>query len=301
MHALATLLLAQALAQEPSTDAAVQAAQQAAQAAERAAQAAERAANAAEKIAGAAAPARVEAAKEEAKEVTWTSVIGLGLISLTGNSRSVTGSLTASVDRVGQEWTWGAKASAAYGQSYAPGTNEAQVVALNGLAQLRGARRFTPRYSGYLLAEIFTDHVKSVEARPAGEAGAGIIWLADKQGEFLKTLLRTDLGFRYGEEYRFQYYPTPENIPDVTLAAPKVGIAFRYALDENVIFTEDAEVLLNVVGVPRVLVNSTTKVATKLSKSLALNVAFQVNSDSEPAPGKVPTDTALTVGVELGL
>jgi hypothetical protein len=46
-------------------------------------------------------------------------------------------------------------------------------------------------------------------------------------------------------------------------------------------------------------VNSVSKISTRLSRSLALGVAFTVNHDSRPAPEKVATDTALSLSLDV--
>jgi hypothetical protein len=129
----------------------------------------------------------------------------------------------------------------------------------------------------------------------------GIVFLEDKVDGKERTFLRTDLAFRYTDERRFQYYPTRMNVPDVVLFAPRVGVSFRYALNESVRLTEDAEVLPNVVGPPRVLFNSNTKLLTRITETFSLSVSFLLQHDSLPAEGRVPTDTGLTVGVEVAL
>jgi putative salt-induced outer membrane protein YdiY len=106
------------------------------------------------------------------------------------------------------------------------------------------------------------------------------------------------VAFRYGREFRFQYFPVREDLEDESIIAPKFGAKLRYALDKSVIFTEAAEVLPTVVGPSRVLVNSITKLTTRVVAALGVGVAFEVKHDSRPAPGKKPTDTALTFSLE---
>ena len=52
-------------------------------------------------------------------------------------------------------------------------------------------------------------------------------------------------------------------------------------------------------GAGRVVVNSTSKLSSRLTESLSFGASFQVNHDSEPAAGKVPTDTILGLTVEV--
>ena len=91
------------------------------------------------------------------------------------------------------------------------------------------------------------------------------------------------------------------SLPGATLYAPKLGVAFRYAFSKDVRIFEDAEVLPNVVGESRVVVNNLTKLTARLVGTLAASMGFTVNFDSAPAPGKKSTDTALSVGLEYQL
>lgn len=295
---------------------AADAAERAAAAAERAASAAAQAAAAAERTAAAVAPASpttTEVAKEKEEEEkkseeaekpavpAWTGSVGLGFISLTGNSNTLTFNSTLLAERKSETWIWAVKGMASYGQTRIAGdSGEPEVTALAAGLQGRGDRRLSELVSIFLLAGAETDHVKSVEYRGYGEGGLGLLWLDRKQGKLQKALLRTDLAFRFAEESRFQYYPTPENIDDIRLLAPRVGVAFRYALTEDVLFFQDAEVMINVVGDSRVVANSTTRLSARLIGSLALGTSFQVQYDSLPAEGKLPTDTALSVLLEVG-
>lgn len=127
------------------------------------------------------------------------------------------------------------------------------------------------------------------------------MWVDAKGGAGWATTLKTDLGFRIQEERRFQYFPEidRQELPDVTLYAPRAGLAFTYAISKDVLFSEDADVMANVSGESRVLANSISKISVRLSRTLALGVSFTVNHDSEPATGKVPTDTQLAMTLDV--
>jgi hypothetical protein len=324
------LLICSLLAQTTSaTSDAATSAERAAVAAEKAAVAAQKAAEAAQKSAEAV--AAVVAAKPAAApaaaaavvappppDVVWSGTVGLGLIALTGNSQTITFSTNAAIERKSKEWIWGFKASAAYGQSEtqtvipatattaSTTTSTNNVTALNGTFQARGDRRFSDTTSLYLLAGVDTDHLQAIEARPYGELGVALIWFDQKVGDWSKTSLRTDLGFRYGREYRFFYYPVgacdgPCNLGEVDIVAPRLGVAYRYAISKDVIFTEDISAIGNVVNQARLLFTSTTKLASRLTEKVSLGVSFVVNDDTAPVAGKVSTDTALSVGLEVGL
>ena len=74
-------------------------------------------------------------------------------------------------------------------------------------------------------------------------------------------------------------------------------MAFRYGLNKNVLLTEDLEVLPNL-GESRVLVNSLSELAAKLTGALQLGVGFTVNYDSAPPSPKIPWDTTLALTLE---
>ncbi|HVG62671.1 MAG TPA: DUF481 domain-containing protein [Hyalangium sp.] len=300
---------------ESTAERAAVAAEKAAAAAEKAADASARMAAAVERLtealgktptAGAATTPETAPAekKEEApKEDPWKGSVGLGLISLSGNASTLTFNGLASAERKTQGWIYSVRAQGVYGRSTLQATEtEAErtdVVALGANMDIRVDRRFTPAISGYLLAGALTDHVKSVEVRGTGEAGVGISWWDEKTPEGRTTSLRTDLAFRFSRETRFQYYPVRMDLEDVDLGGPRVGIAFSYGLSKDIVFTEEAEAIPNVLGGARLLVNSTSKLIVGLSDSLALSTSFVLQYDSAPPPGKVSTDTALSANIQV--
>ncbi|WP_253910664.1 DUF481 domain-containing protein, partial [Pyxidicoccus fallax] len=238
------------------------------------------------------------------KEV-WDVTLGAGLISLTGNASTFTFSGLASAQRKTEHWIYAIKAYSSYGRSRPPEVEGeeavSQVVALNAGLELRGDRRFTQVLSGYLLAGAETDHVKSVESRSFGEGGLGVLWWDEKTPEGKESYLRTDAAFRYAHETRFQYYPTRLDLEDVDLGGPRFGAVFRYGLSKNVLFKEDVEVLVSVIGDSRMLLNSQTQLSVGLTEALSLSTSFMVKHDSAPPPGKVSTDTALALNLEVKL
>jgi putative salt-induced outer membrane protein YdiY len=303
---VAALLTTQAQPAESDAARAAAAAEKAAQAAAIAAEAALRAAEAAARVT-AVIPAKLEVPAPPpaapppapAPAAKWSGTVGLGMISLTGNSRSTTFNTALAAERKSEEWIWAVKAGATYGQSRAAADGEDETVAEAAGLLLRLDRRFGPRYSVFVLGAVDTDHVKSVELRSAGELGATVAWVDAAGASGWSVSLRTDLGFRIANEQRYQYYPDRLQLEDETLYAPRAGFALRYGLSKDVVFTEDAEILPNVVGDSRVVMNSVSKISTRLSRSLAFGVAFTVNHDSAPAPGKVSTDTALALTLDV--
>ncbi len=327
---LLALLLAQTVAAAPAAPAAppdsraAVAAEQAAVAAQKAAEAALRAVEAlersqrggltVEKAADATRAAETAAAKaaDAAQKATlaappnpviWSGTVALGLIALTGNSQTITFSTNGAFERKSPDWIVGIKTYAAYGNNTAAGATSSTVTALAAGLQVRGDRRFSDILSIYLLGGVDTDHLKSIESRPFGESGVSIIWFDEKAGDLQKSTFKTDFGFRYGHEYRFLYYGegAPARQDGVDIIAPRVGAFYRYAISKDVIFSEDASALENLVGTTRALVVSTTKLSSRLTEKVALGVGFAVSYDSAPPPLKVRTDTALTVSLEIGL
>ncbi|HLL06878.1 MAG TPA: DUF481 domain-containing protein [Myxococcaceae bacterium] len=296
---------------ELAAERAAAAAEKAAAAAEKAAEASARMAEALERLSQPLAPTppaatpSAEAKKEQAakKEDQWKGSMGLGLIALSGNSSTLTFNGLGSAERKTEDWIYSVRAQAVYGRSRLPATGteaeRSQVVALGANLQLRGDRRFTQMVSGYLLAGAETDHIKSVEVRGTGEVGAGIIWWDEKQEDGRTSSLRTDLAFRFMRETRFQYYPIALDLEDVDLGGPRFGLALRYSVSKDVVFTQDAEAVPNVLGESRLLINTTSKLLARLTESLAIGTSFVLQYDSAPAAGKVSTDTALSGTIEM--
>ncbi len=302
--------------QEQTAASAAAAAQKAAEAAQAAAAAAAAAADAARAAAQAAGvspaaptpppapPAATVSGAAAAVTPSTSGLIDLNAIWLTGNSNTQTFSASGAVSHTFEGgWILSGKANGTYGQTQAAGTTVTAVNALAAGALIRGDKVLAPESSVYVLGGTDTDHVASLELRYYGEAGAGIFWFNQKQGDFQKLLLRTDVGFRGDEDSRFQYYgtatdPTSHAIASLTFLGPRFGVAFRYALNHEVVFGEEAEILENLDKASRTLVNSSTKLSAHLAKQLSFAVSFLVAYDSEPAMGKVSTDTGLTIGLE---
>jgi hypothetical protein len=230
-----------------------------------------------------------------------TGNIAVGAVLLTGNSETSTFTLGAALGRKTPDWIYGFKASAAYGRSNDPATGVTSTSALNGAVALRGERRLNPVISIYLEALADADHLKSIEWRPAGEAGVSMQLVARKEGDFQTAALRFDLGFRGGREYRFQYFPTPLDLPDVTIAAPQAGLAARYAITRDTILSDEVTTLVNLPDGPRLLLTNVVKLSTRLYSGLSFGVSYGIAEDSSPPPGKVNLDTTLTLAFELSM
>ncbi len=293
---------------EQSAAQAADAAGKAAQAAQSAAESAAKAADAAQKIvaqlpqltpppaSGAVPPALKQAEKG------WTGTLDFGLIWLTGNTNSVVLNGAFGFTKTFHSgWILSFKGNGTYGEaSPAVGQPEA-ISALLASGQVRVDRVLSPLALVYLLGGADTDHIASIELRSYGEAGVSLRWLDRKEGDFQKVLLSTDIGIRYADLRQFQYFPTEEDLPELQELSPRVSLAFRYALNKEVIFNELAEVMPDVLTPNTVLFNNATTVTAHLVKALSLAVGFRITYDSTPAPMKVSTDTALNVGFEVAL
>jgi hypothetical protein len=239
---------------------------------------------------------------EDPRPDVWSGTAGAGLILLTGNADSLTSNLTAAAQRKLGDWALSSKLTGVYGRTRPDKGVPVQTVALAGTFQLRADRKITGGLTGFALGGVDTDHVASIEYRAYGEAGVGMAWVDRKEGD-QQLLVRTDLGFRYADESRWNYYvtgsvPATGDAPDVTLAAPRLGVAFRWQPNKEVALSEDAEVLGNVSGDARWLSKSITKLTTRVVGALLFGVTYTVNYDSAPAAGKVTTDTALALTFE---
>jgi putative salt-induced outer membrane protein YdiY len=305
-----------------AADSAAKAADRAAVAAEKAAAAAERSAPVAASVADKAAAEKLVADKAAAEKVAadkaaaekaaaaprWKGTLGVGAILLTGNAETLTFTSGLALEHKGEEWISAIKAYGAYGQTTTTATaagvttNTNNVTALKAGASVRGDRRFTPIFSGYLQASLSTDHVASIESRPLGEVGASIIWFDVKEGDLAKTSLKTDLGFVAGREYRQNYYPVSASLPAyVNIIAPHLGVAYKYAVSKEIAFSNDLDLSPNVLDTVRVLLADTAKLAARLTETINLAVGFTLTWDSVPAQGKKEVDTATLISLEVAL
>jgi hypothetical protein len=243
-------------------------------------------------------------AADPPKPPTWAGTAGAGLILLTGNTSSVTANAAAGAQRDSSDWILAAKATGVYGRTRpVDRALPAQTVALAATGLLRADRRLGPHFTVFADAGLDTDHVASLEYRAYGDAGLGYVWLDVKREGGRELFLRTDLGGRYAYDARWQYFATASapagDLPDVELVAPRAGATFRFGFSKDVSLAEDAEVLANVSGNERWLAKSVTKLVSRLTRSVSFGASYSVTYDSAPAPGKVRTDTALGVSLEV--
>jgi hypothetical protein len=234
----------------------------------------------------------------------WTGSAGVGLTWVTGNVTSIAFVASGQATRKGEHTITVLKAFGGYGEKLNDSGTGSEVLLLNAGLAGQFDYRFTKNVSAFFGAGIDTDHVKSVEIRGYGDLGVGVLWLDIKEGEvgkeFQKLYLKTDLGLRVQPEQRFQYYPVEKDVPNALMIGPRLALSFRYALSSAAYFTEDAEVLPNVLpNQPgRVLFNSVSKLGVGIAASMSLSAGFTVKYDSAPADGRKNTDTVLSVGLD---
>ena len=291
-------------------------AERAADAAQKAAEAAQKAAEAAQRIADSVAPpppppVDANAAPTAAPAPGWVGNVGVGLQFITGNAQALTLTGQAAVDRKWDVWALGIRLSGAYGLSNPDtniATNVTAITARRASGTIRGDRSIGAGFASiYLLAGSEFDHMKSIESRTVGEAGTGLTFFNQKDGDLERLFLRLDLAIRGGYETRFQYFPAPSSVmnPGVPILAPRAGISFRWGFSKDVRFSEEIEFLPYLLQPTqgRVLINNTTKLNARLTGALSLSTAVLVNFDSQPPVGadgstRKSTDVALTVGLE---
>jgi hypothetical protein len=292
---------APALASPPM---ATSAEERSAAAAEKAAAAAEKAANAVELLASElkpAAPPPLCAPPPPPPEVMpppYDLTLGVGLLSMTGNTESVSANVNAAGDYRKGDWVFSSKLTATYGQSRATPGAPSTTLAEAGAFQIRADRRFGELVAAYALAGTDTDHIKSVEYDIIGEVGLSLFWWDHKYDDGSLTYFRTDVGLRADQQQRFQYFPTPEALAGVTLVGPHLGLEFRKGLTKDLFFLQTGDVTTNIDGPTRTLVTTLTKLSVHLVGSLAVGASFAINYDSAPAQGKLPTDTTLAITLD---
>jgi putative salt-induced outer membrane protein YdiY len=312
---LLTLTLTALLSQDAAAAATTEStAEKAANAAVKAAEAAQKAAEAVQRIADAIAPQPAPAAPgapaDDAKKEKWKGNVGLGLTFITGNTQTLTMTGNVAADRSWGAWSLGIRASGAYGLAN-PSANvkdsTSAVTAERGNGTIRGDRTFGSGFAGlFVLVGSEFDHVKNIESRSIGEVGTGLTFFNKKDGDLEKLFLRLDLALRGGYESRYQYFPVASVDPYmIAILAPRVAMQFRWGFSKDVRFSEEIEFIPFVLApnAGRLLINNTTKLNARLTETLSLATSLLINYDSSPpqatgATPRLPTDIALTVGVE---
>ncbi len=284
----------------------------AAAAAERAALAAEKANLAIQRLADVLAGPPLTAAAPSTGS-PWIGSFGAGLSFITGNTNQLTLTGQLGLDKKLDVWAVGVRVNGAYGLANPTGeTGKDQTTARRGAASIRGDRSFGTGFASiYTLAGLEFDHVKNIELRGFGEAGAGLTFFNRKEGDLEKLYLRFDLGLRGGYETRFQYFPFPSALAAdqraAPILAPRAALVFRWSFSKDVRFSEELEAIpyLLAPSAGRLLLNSTTKLNARLTENISIATGLLLAYDSQP-PGpkqgdvgaRKPLDVTLTVGLE---
>jgi putative salt-induced outer membrane protein YdiY len=271
----------------------------------------------------------------------WSGGASLGFTWLAGNANSITFTAAGNIQRKSERWIFGAKAFGAYGQTTPNDAKlKPQTVALNGGALAQIDFRLIPMVSIIAAGGVDTDHVKSVELRGYGELGVGIMWVDTKVDDYQKLMLKTDVTFRVGSEGRYNYFPAapacegplpgtkidvaqPEgkdidsngnytiDLPSCASAeggggsvlqiAPRAALAFRYALNKNIFFTDDFEIMPTVAGASagRLVLNNTAKLNVRVVANFGISASWGLKFDSKPATGNKELDNAVIGALDL--
>jgi hypothetical protein len=232
----------------------------------------------------------------------WNGAVGLNLISDTGNATAFAGKLGVKINGTWHDWILTIVGSAAYGQSEAFHTYSFITTALNADLTVRVERNFTKNFGVYALGGAMTDHVASIAYTAYGEVGASVIWYELKEPDYVKARVRTDFGFRYTHELDFQFYanattPAGDLGHPRDIWAARAAVSILYAINKTALFTEDADVLYDILVPKDVRANSLTTISAAIAKGLSLSLSFKVRYIGVPAPGALPTDTELSAGI----
>lgn len=284
------------------------AAERAAAAAESAAASAAKSADAMQRIADRLAPPAPPAGAPAAPSASsWAGNAGLGLSLLGGNTQTITLTGSVALDKKWDLWTLGVRATGAYGLTNSDtsegSTTVSQTVARRAAATVRADRSFGGITAAFALLGGEFDHVKNIESRAYGEAGASFSVFNEKVEDYEKLYLRLDVALRFGRETRFTYFPTPAavNEYEIWILAPRVAGTFRWALNKNFRISEEFEVLPFMLPptTGRFLINSNTKLNTRITENVSLTIGFLLNVDTSPPKASLRVyDFALTAGAE---
>jgi hypothetical protein len=234
----------------------------------------------------------------------WTATGSAGFTWITGNVITMTVVFNGQATRKTDQTIFIVKVFGGYGEKYGPLPRE--VLVMNAGITAQFDYRFTKTISLLVGAGLDTDHVKSVEIRGYGDLGMGFTWVdikggTEKEKDLQKVLVKTDLSLRVQPERRYQYFPTPTDVPDVFLLGPRLAQVLHYAFSSTTYVREEIEFLPNVLSPQRFMLNSVTKAAVGLISVVSASASFTARYDSAPAPGRLPLDTILTIGLEANL
>lgn len=243
------------------------------------------------------APAIAPAEPAKAGPPPWAFQLGASVLSVTGNANAVTGKLAGQAEGRWDAWATKIVGGVTYGQSTAPAATESVVTALNANLSARGERGISDTFKIYALGGGMMDQVASISLQSFAEAGAGIVWWESVEEDFVKSRLSTDLGFRFTRELRATYFPEFADLPDIDIYSPRIAGSFRYAISRTAVFTEEFEILPDLVDSANLRSTSTSTLSAQIDQGVALSIGFKIRYIGAPAANAQTTDSELSAGV----
>lgn len=160
----------------------------------------------------------------------------------------------------------------------------------NSLAYLKYDRFVTPKWYAYVNGSAEQDRFKDIDLRTIAGAGSGY--------QFIDTY-RTNLSLEGGvSDVRTDF----DVGPDEEYAALRWALKFEhYLFKSQVQFFHQHETLLSIDDLQKVLVKSMTGLRMPIADKIRTSLQYNVDWESEPAPGRVHTDRTvlLTLGYEF--
>lgn len=222
--------------------------------------------------------------REEIREAgvfdLWSGEGQIGAFVATGNSEDTGLSLALKLTREGIDWTHALRASADYQRSNGVASREQFLLA------------YEPRYDirqgffAYGLAQYERDRFQGFDARYAVSGGIGY------------TVLDSDsatLSIKAGPAVRITERTDGTS---VSRLAGLFGADFDWRIADRITLTQDASAVAETGGEALVIVDSSnttlnllTGIDFKVSEALRSRLSYQIEYDSNPAPGAESTDT----------
>jgi putative salt-induced outer membrane protein YdiY len=286
--------------QDPATCTATEAARRAAMAAQSAAESAQATAEAVRALTQHVASLEQDIPTDQPKLPEWAYHINFAALMNTGNSTSFSGKAGLGVDGNWHDWSLELRANAAYAQNSPLGTT-AEPTVFNYALTARGTHFYTPFIGTYLLASVLQDRVASIRMQAFGDLGIPLVWWETTREDYIRSRLRTGVGFRALHEERHQYYPVGGQELSKMIYGPSLTVNFRYGLTKYAYFTEDFDITPDVTSGSDTRAGSTTVLSAQVTRRTELQLAFKVRYIGAPAPDKRSTDTELSAGLNFNI
>jgi putative salt-induced outer membrane protein YdiY len=232
----------------------------------------------------------------------WSHTLGLSALAVGGNANSNSAKLDAGMDGHWRDWNTELRLSSSYGQTSAPSNEPAlqpQVTAYKLEATARGQRNYNPVLGAYLLVGGLVDRVASIDWQGYGEGGLSLLWWEHIRADFLRSRLRTSLGFRATREHHFQFYPVQQRLPDAfkNIFGPTVTGNFRFGLSRSVYVFEEAFIYQDAMVSRDLRFNSNTGISAQINQRVSLSVTYKIRYYGLPSDNKKTTDSELATGI----